>query len=177
MTEEERRERDDVRRAASGDTRAFERLYRAQVGRVCALATRMVDSDSADDLTQEVFVRAWNKLGTFRGEARFGTWLHRLAVNLILTRREALCGRRARSAQDPALLETLPAPEPRTPGVRLDLESAIRMLPCRAREVFVLYDVEGYTHEEIARMMKVTVGTSKSQLHRARMMLREHLER
>jgi len=175
VTEGELRERDDVRRAARGDPVAFERLYRAEVGRVFALAVRLVDKDSAEDLTQEVFVRAWSKLPTFRGEARFGTWLHRLAVNLILTRRTAIRGREARVAGSEAAVSCAPDLRCASPGLRMDLERAVQALPGRAREVFVLYDIEGYSHEEIARMMKVTIGTSKSQLHRARMMLREAL--
>lgn len=170
-------EDDDVRLAVAGDTEAFERLYRAHVGRVYALAVRLVDREWADDLTQEVFFRAWRKLSTFRGQARFGTWLHRLAVNLILTRRGTLRNRQSREAGGDDVVGLAVSPRSASPGIRLDLESAVRTLPKRAREVFVLYDVEGYSHEEIANLMDVTVGTSKSQLHRARMLMREYLER
>jgi RNA polymerase sigma-70 factor (ECF subfamily) len=166
----------DVQRAASGDPAAFERLYRGHVERVYALAVRMVDAEAAEDLTQEVFIRAWRKLGTFRGQARFGTWLHRLAVNHILSRRETIRGGEARHARGEGPLARLAAPRMRSSGDALDLESAVRRLPGRARRVFVLYDVEGYSHEEIAHLMGVSVGTSKSQLHRARMLLREILE-
>ncbi|HSM59797.1 MAG TPA: sigma-70 family RNA polymerase sigma factor [Longimicrobiales bacterium] len=165
----------DVRRAAGGDQKAFERLYRGHVGRVYALARRMVDEESADDLTQEVFIRAWQKLSSFRGEARFGTWLHRLAVNHILTRRESLRKRQARHSEGDGLMDRLAAPRQRNAGVALDLESALTRLPDGARQVFVLFDVEGYGHEEIAEAMGISVGTSKSQLHRARMLLRGHL--
>lgn len=161
-------------RAAAGDQAAFERLYRGHVGRVYALAVRLAGSGEADDLTQEVFIRAWSKLSTFKGEAQFGTWLHRLAVNHILSRRTVLRKREARHAAE-TLLERIFAPRQRTPGTRLDLEAAMRLLPRRAREVFVLYDVEGYAHEEIAATLGVSVGTSKSQLHRARMLLRQQL--
>ncbi len=171
------REDDDVRLAVAGDTEAFERLYRAHVARVYALAVRLVDREWADDLTQEVFIRAWSKLATFRGQARFGTWLHRLAVNLILTRRTSLRSRQGREVAGDDVVGLAAAPRAARPGTRLDLESAVRTLPTRAREVFVLYDVEGYSHEEIANLMNVTVGTSKSQLHRARMLMREYLER
>lgn len=171
------REDDDVRLAVAGDTEAFERLYRAHVGRVYALAVRLVDREWADDLTQEVFIRAWSKLATFRGQARFGTWLHRLAVNLILTRRGTLRSRQSREAGGDDIVGLVASPRAASPGVRLDLESAVRTLPERAREVFVLYDVEGYSHEEIANLMDVTIGTSKSQLHRARMLMRAYLER
>jgi RNA polymerase sigma factor (sigma-70 family) len=163
-----------VARAAAGDQDAFERLYRGHVGRVYALAVRLAGPGEADDLTQEVFIRAWSKLGSFKGEAQFSTWLHRLAVNHILSRRAVLEKREQRHA-GATFLERLFAPRQRTPGTRLDLEAAMRSLPSRAREVFVLYDVEGYGHDEIAATLGVSVGTSKSQLHRARMLLREQL--
>ena len=169
------REQEDVRRAVAGDGRAFERLYREHVGRVYALAVRLVDEAAAEDLTQEVFIRAWDKLPTFQGRARFGTWLHRLAVNLILTRRGTLRNRQSRHAGGDDVVGLAAAPKVASPGARLDLEAALRTLPGRAREVFVLFDVEGYSHEEIAELTGVTVGTSKSQLHRARMLMREYL--
>jgi RNA polymerase sigma-70 factor (ECF subfamily) len=171
---ERSQDRGDVARAADGDAEAFERLYRATVGRVYALAVRMAGGEAADDLTQEVYLRAWRKLHTFRGDASFSTWLHRLAVNLILSRREASRKREARQvsfdrAVDPVATRAL------SPGVRLDLEAALARLPGGAREVFVLYDVEGYTHVEIAGLLGISPGTSKSQLHRARLLLRRHL--
>jgi RNA polymerase sigma-70 factor (ECF subfamily) len=165
----------DVRRAAEGDHAAFERLYRDHVGRVYALCVRMVDEQSAEDLTQEVFIRAWNKLETFKGQSQFGTWLHRLAVNHVLSRRETQRKREARTAGGEGLLARMMAPTRRSPGHALDLEQAIGRLPDRARDVFVLYDVEGYSHDEIADALGVSVGTSKSQLHRARMLMRKHL--
>jgi len=165
----------DARLAAAGDHGAFERLYRAHVGRIHALARRMVGDDVAEDLTQEVFIRAWEKLGTFRGDARFGTWLHRLAVNHLLSRRETVRRQEARTASGDGLLDRVMAPRRRSSGAALDLEEAMKRLPSGAREVFVLYDVEGYAHDEIAGLMGITVGTSKSQLHRARMLLREYL--
>ena len=167
----------DVRRAAGGDHVAFERLYRSQVGRVHALARRMVGEEVADDLTQEVFIRAWQKLGSFRGDAQFGTWLHRLAVNHLLTRRETLRRREGRQASGEGILDRLTAPLRRSSAEALDLEVAIGRLPDGAKQVFVLYDVEGYGHDEIAEAMNISVGTSKSQLHRARMLLRGHLDR
>lgn len=167
----------DVRRAAGGDHEAFERLYRSQVGRVHALARRMVGDDVAEDLTQEVFIRAWQKLGSFRGDAQFGTWLHRLAVNHMLTRREALRRREGHRATGEGTLDRLTAPLRRSSAEAMDLEVAIGRLPEGARQVFVLYDVEGYGHDEIAEAMSISVGTSKSQLHRARMLLRGHLDR
>lgn len=165
----------DVQRAAQGDHAAFERLYRDHVGRIYALCVRMVDEQSAEDLTQEVFIRAWRKLGSFKGQAQFGTWLHRLAVNHVLSRRETQRKREARQAGGESFLGRVMAPPRRSSGHALDLEQAIGRLPDRAREVFVLYDVEGYSHDEIAHTLGVSVGTSKSQLHRARMLMREHL--
>ena len=166
----------DALRAAHGDHEAFERLYRGHVDRIYSLALRMTGEDLAEDLTQEVFIRAWKKLGSFRGDARFGTWLHRLAVNHILSRRETVRKREARRVMGQGIMERMIAPRRRASAEGLDIESALQTLPSRAKEVFVLYDVEGYAHEEIAEMTGVSVGTSKSQLHRARKLLREQLE-
>ncbi len=143
------------------------------MARIHTLAARMIGDDDADEVTQDVFVRAWEKLRTFRGEAAFGTWLHRLAVNLILARRAARSVRQGRDGGAEAL-ETI-AGRAAAPELKLDFDRAIRHLPDGARQVFVLYDVEGYRHDEIATMLEISVGTSKSQLHRARMILREHL--
>lgn len=161
--------------ARDGDTSAFERLYRRHVGRIHSLARRMAGSEAADDFTQEVFIRAWEKLGSFRGDSAFGTWLHRLAVNRILSMREARGKRQARQVSGEDVFAGLRG-RPDTPGLRLDFEAAVARLPDGARDVFVLYDVEGYPHKEIARMLDISVGTSKSQLHRARMLLRGHLD-
>jgi len=155
--------------ALDGDLSAFEGLYRDHIGRVYALALRMCASAShADDLSQEVFVKAWRKLHLYRGTARFSTWLHRLAVNTILD------GMRRESRFDTSDLE--PAPNLRFlhPG-RMDLDRAIASLPTKARQVFVLHDVEGFKHDEIAEMMGITAGTARGQLHRARKLLREAL--
>lgn len=162
--------------AATGDAHAFERLYRSHVSRIHSLARRMLSEDEADETTQDVFVRAWQKLGTFRGEAAFGTWLHRLAVNVILARRAELATRRQRYHDDDAPLELVSARRS-GPEEAMDFEQALSRLPDGARQVFVLHDVEGYRHEEIAEMLGCVVGTSKSQLHRARMALRRHLDR
>lgn len=166
----------DVALAASGDGSAFERLYHRHVPRVHSLARRMLDQDLADEVTQDVFVRAWQKLHTFRGEAAFGTWLHRLAINVILARRGNLGQQRQRFTDSTVPLETM-AGRATEPGVGMDLEKAMARLPDGARQVFVLHDVEGYRHEEIAGMLGLAEGTSKSQLHRARMALRQHLDR
>lgn len=169
----------DASRAAAGDFRAFERLYRAHVPRVHALARRMLSGDEAAEATQDAFVRAWQKIGQFRGDAAFGTWLHRLAVNVFLARRQALRLERERHVGDDTVLETVPARGAGVAGsdAAVDVEAAIATLPPGARQVFVLHDVEGYRHEEIAGLMGVTVGTTKAQLHRARMLLRGCLTR
>ena len=164
----------DAALAAAGDTRAFERLYRAHVARIHGLVRRMLGSDEATEVTQDVFVRAWQKLGTFRGESAFGTWLHRLAVNVVLTRRAELGTRRSRFIAEEQVLERLPG-RPGTRDFALDFEAAIAQLPEGARHIFVLHDVEGYRHEEIAGLLGVTSGTTKAQLHRARLLLRRHL--
>jgi RNA polymerase sigma-70 factor (ECF subfamily) len=165
---------EDVGRAQAGDRRAFERLYRRHVSRVHGLAGRMLSYQEAAEVTQDVFVRAWEKLGTFRGEAQFSTWLHRLAVNVMLSRRQWHGQRRERFLPDDQALETLPARGP-SREFGIDLETAISRLPDGARAIFLLHDVEGYRHEEIARLLEVTTGTTKAQLHRARMLLRGHL--
>lgn len=166
---------DDVTLAARGDTRAFQRLYTEHRDRIFALARRMAGNERAAELTQDVFVRAWQKLGTFRGEARFSTWLHRLAVNLIITQRSRDTTRRLRFIEDEAALESAPA-RPLSGSLRMDLEMAMDRLPTGARAVFVLHDIEGYKHEEIGRLLGISTGTTKAQLHRARMLLRRRLE-
>src|SRR6266849_1611780 len=159
--------------AASGDATAFERLYRTHGARVHTLVRRMLE---ADDVTQDVFIRAWQKLSTFRGESAFGTWLHRLAVNVVLARRKSVGIERGRFINEEDPLDRLSS-KPMTPELSMDFEEALASLPQGARQVFVLHDVEGYRHQEIARMLGVVPGTSKSQLHHARMALRRHLER
>src|SRR5439155_6741019 len=148
----------DVALAASGDGRAFERLYQGHVARVHSLARRMIGPDAADDVTQDVFVRAWHKLATFRGEAAFGTWLHRLAVNVILARRTSLGTQQQRFDDREDALESASG---RHQGVELplDFEDAISRLPDGARQVFVLHDVEGYKHQEIGVMLGIASGT------------------
>jgi RNA polymerase sigma-70 factor (ECF subfamily) len=168
---------DDVVLAAQGDTAAFERVYHAHLPRVYGLARRMAGPDQADELTQDVFVRAWQKLGTFRGESSFGTWLHRLAVNVIVERFRTLGARRERFLADgEAVLEVAAAPPRSKPDLGMDLQAAIERLPPGARQVFVLHDVEGYRHEEIGNLLGVSPGTSKSQLHRARQTLKDLLQ-
>ncbi|HEY1951434.1 MAG TPA: sigma-70 family RNA polymerase sigma factor [Gemmatimonadaceae bacterium] len=170
---------ESIRRAQAGDVDAFELLYREHAGRIYALCLRLRAGDTADatELMQDVFVKAWRRLGTFRGECAFSSWLHRLAVNTML---ENARGDRRRMARilpmdDTSRLESAA----RSSGVdlRMDMEEAIASLPRGARVAFVLHDIEGYQHQEIAAQLGVSVGTIKAQLHRARRLLRERLER
>lgn len=165
-----------VERAQRGERGAFESLYHEHVGRVHALCLRMSgDRGRAEELTQDVFVRAWSRLDSFRGDAAFGTWLHRIAVNAVLQKRRS-DRRREQRVETRELLEyEAPATRER-PAEQLDLERAIARLPEGAKAVFLLHDVHGYKHHEIADMMGIAVGTTKAQLHRARRLLREALE-
>lgn len=164
----------DVALAAAGDASAFERLYRLHVARIHSLARRMLGPREADEVTQDVFVRTWQKLGTFRGDAAFTTWLHRLAVNVMIERRRSWAILRERMTDDPTALDFVTVPAGR-PDLSVDFESAIDELPAGARQIFVLHDVEGYKHREIAELLDITSGTSKRQLHRARHLMRRHL--
>jgi len=167
-----------VRRAQKGDVAAFEELYRENLGRVYAVCLRLCgDPGRAEELTQDVFVRAWEKLGTFQGKSAFSTWLHRLAVNVVLGERRSEKVRVGKVFVTDDL-EVFDSPTlGLDPGDGIDLERAIAALPQGARTVLVLHDVEGYRHEEIAEMQGTAVGTSKAQLHRARKLLREMLGR
>jgi RNA polymerase sigma-70 factor (ECF subfamily) len=166
---------DDVALAAGGDPSAFERLYRTHVARIHSLTRRMLGTHDADEVTQDIFVRTWQKLGQFRGESAFSTWLHRLAVNVVIEKRRSFAIQRERMADDPAALDFVEV-APARADLRVDFEQAIEQLPPGAREIFALHDVEGYKHREIAVMLGITTGTSKRQLHRARMLLRKHLQ-
>jgi len=164
-----------VRRASAGDTQAFERLYRDNVGRVHGAILRLVGMDRAraEELTQEAFIRAWQKLASFRHESAFSTWLYRLGVNTALM---DLRGRREEANADDAALEAAAGGEvPFCAAERGDLERAVSGLPPRARAVLVLHDVEGWKHEEISAELGMAVGSSKAQLHRARGLLRRAL--
>lgn len=165
-----------VQDAQGGSLAAFERLYRDNERRVFALCMRLSsDPALAEELTQEVFIRAWRKLGSFRGQSAFSSWLYPLTVNVALTERRSRRRRLARvfPTDDVTTLEPwAPAPKPET---AFDLEKAMAGLPPGARRVFVLHDVEGRTHEEIASLLGLAPGTSKAQLHRARKLLREVL--
>ena len=167
----------DIALARDGDRPAFERLYRRHVPRVFALCLRMAgDRGRAEELTQDAFVRAWEKLGSYRGEAAFSTWLHRLTVNVVLGAQESE-GRRAGRFDGAAHDMDAHVARAPAPAGLVDLEGAIAALPRGARTVFVLFDVYGYSHEEIAGMLGISPGGSKSQLHRARHLLREALDR
>jgi RNA polymerase sigma-70 factor, ECF subfamily len=180
----------DVALAAAGDRSAFERVYRAHCDRVFSVCVRMTaDKAQAEELTQDTFVRAWAKMAQFRGESSFATWLHRLAVNVVLNahktegRRKRMISMTEDESGDEAgsvggsVGATLMATSHFAPGEWMDIEEAIASLPPGARRVFVLHDVEGYRHEEIGTMLGITAGGSKAQLHRARMLLREALDR
>jgi RNA polymerase sigma-70 factor (ECF subfamily) len=166
----------DVGLACGGDREAFERLYRLHVARIHGLACRMGGIDRAEDLTQDVFVRAWEKLRSFRGESQFGTWLYRLAINLIVEDRRRPASRWRRQDDDGEVLRNLSV-RPANAAFTIDFEAAVNLLPEAARKVFVLHDVEGYKHREIGKLVGITSGTSKGQLHRARMILRRYLGR
>ena len=166
-----------VQRASRGDMRAFERLYRQHVGRVYGAVYRLAGNNDAraQDLVQESFVRAWQRLDTFRGDSAFGTWLYRLAVNT------ALMEIRSRASGE-ALEDSLPEGDTLAQedtvyrdASRAELERAVATLPPRARAVLVLHDIEGWKHEEIAGELGMAVGSSKAQLHRARHLLRRAL--
>jgi RNA polymerase sigma-70 factor (ECF subfamily) len=169
---------DPIQRAKAGDADAFRILYEGHVGRIYALCLRLAgDPVKAEELVQDTFVRAWEKLPGFRGESAFGTWLFRIGVNVCLTDRRTTGRREARVGitEDPGSLPA--AARSPDPGPRLDMEQAIAGLPPGARAVFLLYDVEGYQHAEIAEMTGIAEGTSKTQLFRARRLLREALSR
>lgn len=167
-------EHDCIRRAQQGDADAIRDLYRRYSPRVHAVVRRLAGDDAlAEDWAQETWVRAFRALPTFRGDARFSTWLHRIAVN------SALHGRRwqeRRSGREVDLPETQAAPRTERVGLRITLERALDRLPPGMRQIVVLHDVEGYTHEEIGDMLGIAAGTSKSQLFKARARLRSFLQ-
>lgn len=165
--------------ASQGDCAAFEELYRRHRDRIYGLLWRLASGDAAlaEDLLQESFVRAWEKLESFRGDSRFGTWLHRLSANVALTDRRTRVRKVGRETVLDASVERIAAGERDVrAGQQMDLEAAISGLPTRARTVLVLYDIEGYSHAEISDLTGMAVGSSKAQLHRARRLVREKLE-
>ena len=177
-------EAEAIERAKQGDAEAFEVLYTLHKRRVYSLCLRMTaNTAAAEDLTQEAFLQLYRKIGTFRGESAFSTWLHRMAVNVVLMqlRKKSLS---VVPIEDPAENEDeapkkeLGASDPALAGSidRLQLRRAVEALPPGYRTIFVLHDVEGYEHNEIAAMVGCSIGNSKSQLHKARMKLREILK-
>jgi RNA polymerase sigma-70 factor, ECF subfamily len=172
--------------AQQGDAGAFERIYRLHSRRVYALCLRMVGNTAeAEDLTQDAFLQLFRKIGTFRGESAFSTWLHRLAVNVVLMklRKKTLLETPLDEPADPEDESTRPRREIGGPDLllsgsidRVHLERAIEQLPPGYKQVFVLHDVQGFEHNEIAGLMDCSIGNSKSQLHKARMRLRELLQ-
>ena len=168
-----------VDKARAGDRLAFEKLYRSHCDRIYGLCWRMCGGDAAlaEDMVQEAFVRAWNKLHLFKGDSKFGTWLHRLAVNVVLSDRRIRVKRLKREQAFSDDVERVQVGDRDVfAGLRKDLEAAIAGLPERARTVLILYDVEGYQHNEIAEMTGMAVGSSKAQLHRARKLIQETLK-
>jgi RNA polymerase sigma-70 factor (ECF subfamily) len=169
-------------RCRAGDADAFEELYRQHARRLFSLVVRMVGSaDEAEDLLQEVFLQAHRKLAGFRGESTLGTWLYRLTMNHCLDHlrgRQAKMSRATDSLDDEESAEPM-APAPAVPAAisRMDLEKAIASLPPGSRAAFLLHDVEGFEHREIAGILGVSEGTSKSQVHKARLKLRALLRR
>jgi RNA polymerase sigma-70 factor (ECF subfamily) len=178
---------DAVRLAQQGDSAAFERIYRIYSRRVYALCLRMVrDRAEAEDLTQETFLQVFRKINTFRGDSAFSTWLHRIAVNIVLMRLrrkpladtsfDAITSPEEETSQPP---QEFGGPDLRLNGVvdRITLEAAINELPPGYRAMFILHGIQGYNHHEIARMFGCSTGNSKSQVHKARMRLRELLRK
>ena len=168
-----------IGRAQKGDVDAFELIYNEHSGRVYALCLRLMggEQSAATELMQDVFVRAWRNLGKFRGESAFSSWLHRLAVNAMLENARSDKRRTARvlPMEDTSQLGAFAPGD--SPELRMDLESAIARLPAGARTAFVLHDIEGYQHQEIADQIGVAVGTVKAQLHRAHKLLIKALDR
>jgi RNA polymerase sigma-70 factor (ECF subfamily) len=169
-----------VERTRNGDRAAFEELYRRHRDRIHGLLWRLAGGDAAlaEDLLQEAFVRAWQKLDSFRGDSRFGTWLHRLSANVALSdRRIRLRSTQRETPLDGSVERVAAGQTDVSAPQQMDLEAAIAALPERARSVLVLYDIEGYTHAEVADLTGMAIGSSKAQLHRARRLVREELER
>lgn len=170
---ERAQERALVERARQNDSLAYERLYEMHIGRVFALCVRLCnDRDMAEDLAQEAFVLAWRKLDSFRGDSAFGSWLYRITTNTVLSylRKQ----KPFRNMLDIDDIEDEGQKE--DIGLRMSLNDAIAELPNGARAVFVLYSLEGYTHDEIAGLLGIAQGSSKAQLHRARQLLQAKLK-
>lgn len=177
-------EAEAIERAKLGDAEAFEALYNLHKRRVYSLCLRMTaNTAAAEDLTQEAFLQLFRKIGTFRGESAFSTWLHRMSVNVVLMqlRKKGLpvvSLEETMETEEDAPRKELGADDPRLAGSvdRMQLQRSIASLPPGYRMIFLLHDVEGYEHNEIAQMVGCSIGNSKSQLHKARMKLREILK-
>ena len=170
----------NVQLAAAGDVTAFEELYKTHHRRVYGLCLRMTrNASEADDLTQDVFVQLFRKLKTFRGEASFTTWLHRITVNEVLMHFRKAKVRPEQTTEDPPVAVVAGTDNPTRMSLldRISLDEAVRELPPGYRAVFVLHDVEGYEHRQIGQMLGCAIGTSKSQLHKARLRLRQLLRK
>ncbi len=169
-------EQEWIARAKQGDQQAFHHLYENYHRKIYALCWRMLaDKDSAEDVCQEVFVQLWQKINNFRGESKFGTWLHSVATNIVLghLRKHKNWFQKIFSLEEQNVVEASEELQEHSGLTELDLK--IQQLPEKARLVFVLFAVEGYRHEEISKMLGMAVGSSKSQYHRARKLLRESL--
>ncbi len=179
-------EAEAIRLAQQGDAKAFERIYSLHSRRVYALCLRMVGNPAeAEDLAQDAFLQLFRKIATFRGESAFSTWLHRLAVNVVLMklRKKKLAETSIEETNDPDDESSGPRRELGGPDLllsgsidRVHLERAIGQLPPGYKQVFMLHDIQGFEHNEIAGLMSCSIGNSKSQLHKARMRLRELLQ-
>ncbi|MFQ5704323.1 MAG: RNA polymerase sigma factor [Gemmatimonadales bacterium] len=172
-------EDDIVRQVQAGDAAAFERIYEIHVRRIYALCLRMLaDATLADELTQDIFVRAWEAVGSFKFQSAFGTWLHRLSVNVVLGYLRSEKNRLNRIIPVGDELDTyLGEVRHAMPETKIDVERAIAGLPQGAKEVLILHDIQGYRYREIAEMIGTAEGTIKSQLNRARRLVREALLR
>ena len=162
-----------IARALDGDLDAFELIYRRYVGQVHGLSRRLlVNQQDAEDVTQQVFVRAWQRLGSYRGDGPLGGWLRRITLHLVADRHRASVRQESESLEE---TREEVAADLRVSDVAVDLERAVDRLPDGSRHVLVLHDVEGLTHREIAELLGVSIGTSKTQLFRARRALKELL--
>jgi RNA polymerase sigma-70 factor (ECF subfamily) len=180
-------EAEAIRRAQAGDAEGFEHLYRLHSRRVHALCLRMLkgNASEAEDLTQEAFLRMFRKIGSFRAESAFSTWLHRITVNIVLMRLRKKTVAEMSSLEEPndpgdekdGPRKEIGAADPRLSGLidRVNLQRAVNQLPSGYRAIYVMHDVDGYEHNEIAEILGCSIGNSKSQLHKARLSIRESL--
>lgn len=174
------RDFDLIRRARSGSDAAFKELFNLHVNRIYAVCLRYSqDTDTADELTQEVFIKAWEKLHTFQFESKFSSWLYSIATNqfLMMKRSEKRFTERVNQFGELQLRENPLLRPSVSHDYSIDVENAMAKLPKQARMAFVLHDIEGYKHHEISEIMNIEVGTSKAHLHRARKILREELQK